>query len=203
MDSNPNPRSLELLWSLVDTKSERLRTVFHFSRERIDKLNEELIPKIKNPNYLSSFVITLVQTAVCIVKAKRELIGHSTIQLAFTANFRSRLDPPVPENFFGNSISPFEVVLTAGEATADKNCGGTAYAAGKIIETIKVLERGVLVGAKERLANFLFKEKADFAVGVAGSPRLGMYVVDFGYGRPVKVEITSTGRSRAFFYGGE
>ncbi|CAN0860158.1 hypothetical protein LINGRAHAP2_LOCUS7864 [Linum grandiflorum] len=30
-----------------------------------------------------------------------------------------------------------------------------------------------------------------------------MYVVDFGYGRPVKVEITSTGRSRAFFYGGE
>ncbi|CAN0872347.1 Phenolic glucoside malonyltransferase 1 [Linum grandiflorum] len=67
-------------------------------------------------------------------------------------------------------------------------------AARKIIETIKVLERGVLVGAKERLANFLFKEKAEFAIGVAGSPRLGMYGVDFGYGMPVKVEITSTAR---------
>ncbi|CAN1759313.1 Phenolic glucoside malonyltransferase 2 [Linum perenne] len=196
MHPNPNPRSLELLWGIVDSKSKRLRVTFNFSRERINNLKKALTPKVANPNYLSSFVITLAHTAVCIVKAKKEMRGEATIQLAITADFRSRLDPPAEENFFGNCVSPFEVVLRAADAVSDGG-GGTAYAAGKIIETVKVLEKGVMAGAKERLANFLFTGKSELAIGVAGSPRLGMYGVDFGYGRPTKVEITSTARTGA------
>ncbi|CAN0880630.1 Phenolic glucoside malonyltransferase 2 [Linum grandiflorum] len=196
---NPNPRSLEPVWSLIDRGSKRLlRATFELSRERISKLKQELIPQITNPNYLSSFVVTLAHTAVCIVKAKRgkQLRGDdATIQLAFAVDFRSRLEPPEPRSFFGNCVSPFEVVLRAAEAAAEG--GGTAYAAGEIIERLKGMEKGVMVGAKERLAEFLFRDEFEFAIGVAGSPRLGMYGGDFGYGRAAKVEITSTARTGA------
>ncbi|CAN0898324.1 Malonyl-CoA:anthocyanidin 5-O-glucoside-6''-O-malonyltransferase [Linum grandiflorum] len=155
----PNPRSLEPVWSLIDRESKRLlRATFQLFRERISKLKEELIPKTTNPNCLSSFVVTLAHTAVRIVKSKRgnQLRGDdATIQLAFAVDFRSRLEPPEPRNFFGNCVSPFEVVMRATEEAEEG--GGTAYAAGEIIERMKVMEKGVVVGAKERLADFLFR----------------------------------------------
>ncbi|CAN0905190.1 hypothetical protein LINGRAHAP2_LOCUS23527, partial [Linum grandiflorum] len=81
----PNPRSLEPVWSLIDRESKRLlRATFQLSRERISKLKKELIPKTTNLNYLSSFVVTLAHTVVCIVKSKRgnQLRGDdATIQL--------------------------------------------------------------------------------------------------------------------------
>ncbi|CAN0915676.1 Phenolic glucoside malonyltransferase 2 [Linum grandiflorum] len=129
---NPNPRSLEPVWSLIDRESKRLlRATFQLSRERISKLKEELIPKTTNPNYLSSFVVTLAHTAVCIVKSKRGnqlRSDDATIQLAFAVDFRSRLEPPETRNFFGNCVLPFEVVPRAAEAAEEG--GGTAYAAG-------------------------------------------------------------------------
>ncbi|CAI0393492.1 unnamed protein product [Linum tenue] len=195
MDPNPNPRSLELLWSLVDGDSKRLRATFDFSKERIKKLKESLIPKFPNPNYLSSFVLTLAHTQVCLVKAKG-IRGGATMMGGFTADFRSRLEPPAPGNFFGNIVFPYEVALRGEEAGSE---GGVAYAAGKIVEAIKEVEKGPMAGARGRLARFLFPESGQFEViGVAGSPRLGMYGVDFGYGgRPRKVEVTSTARTGA------
>ncbi|CAN1199814.1 Malonyl-CoA:anthocyanidin 5-O-glucoside-6''-O-malonyltransferase [Linum perenne] len=194
---NRNPRSLELLWSIMDSKN--LRATFNFSKQRINQLREAVILQSGKPNFhFSSFVLTLAYTLVCIVKAKG-LRGDETIQAGFTADFRSRLDPPAPDTYFGNCVAGFDVVLSAAAAAAGGVSGvaGVAYAAGRLAETVEELERGVMVGAKERLAKLLFPETDQFVVGVAGSPRLGMYEVDFGYGRPRKVEIASTARTGA------
>ncbi|CAN1243768.1 Phenolic glucoside malonyltransferase 1 [Linum perenne] len=96
-------------------------------------------------------------------------VGSTSIA---TVDFRSILDPPTRNTYFNNYV-------------------------GRIAEMVEELNRGVMVGAKEMLAKVLFPQSYQFVVGVAGSPRLGMYGVDFRYGRPRKVEIASDGKDGA------
>ncbi|CAN0916583.1 Malonyl-CoA:anthocyanidin 5-O-glucoside-6''-O-malonyltransferase [Linum grandiflorum] len=106
---------------------------------------------------------------LCIAKAKKEAFDNDDklVQVAFAADCRSRMDPPLPSNYFGSSVV---IVVAPDMKTGDLvRHGGIARP-----------------GAK--------KEEVLMRVDVAGSPRLGVYDVDFGFGRPEKVEITSVDR---------
>ncbi|CAN1832786.1 Phenolic glucoside malonyltransferase 1 [Linum perenne] len=78
--------------------------------------------------------------------------------------------------------------------------GGIARMAHVIIKVIKELEHDVLHGAKGKLGRYsrpTTKKTGGLNVGIAGSPRFGVYDVDFGFGRPNKVEITSIDKGLA------
>ncbi|CAN1171648.1 Malonyl-CoA:anthocyanidin 5-O-glucoside-6''-O-malonyltransferase [Linum perenne] len=68
-------------------------------------------------------------------------------------------------------------------------------------QEIKKLDHHVLDGAKGKLGRFVLldahKREGLVGVGVAGSPQFGAYGVNFGFGRPEKVEITSIDRTSA------
>ncbi|CAL1404102.1 unnamed protein product [Linum trigynum] len=209
-----SPRSLALLPEAMPTadKSSQLRGTFKLSRQDIQKLKQSVIRylekdddekrlEMKPNNNLSTFVITYAYTLVCMAKAKGSEDEEKKAFFGFTADCRSRLDPPLPSNYFGNCVMAF----AAGQITVRDlvHEGGIAAAAHRLVEVIRPLEKGVLVGAKGKLAR-LFGEAAAtkevgalIGVGVAGSPRFGVYGVDFGYGRPEKVEITSIDRTSA------
>ncbi|CAN0839191.1 Malonyl-CoA:anthocyanidin 5-O-glucoside-6''-O-malonyltransferase [Linum grandiflorum] len=206
-----SPRSLELKSESIRpvTISNQVRGTFKLSRTDINKLKkiaQGQLETVENhdhkqaiePKSLSTFVVTLAHTLVCMAKAK-ELGDDKSVIFGFMADCRSRLDPPLPANYFGNCVVGGPVpAMKIGDLVHD---GGVAHVALTIIEMIKKVDHNALEGAHGKLGRIMQLVPKDkeglIGIGVAGSPRLGFYDVDFGFGRPKKVEITSIDRTSA------
>ncbi|KAJ6313903.1 hypothetical protein OIU78_017538 [Salix suchowensis] len=177
------------------------RATFTFSREDIKKSRERILSQLdkvsdKNdaePIHLSSFAITLSYALVCLVKA-RGLRGDEKMMFGIPADCRARLDPPIPTNYFGNCVSLHTGVLMAGSVMQDD---GIIYVTRKVSEVIQKIENAALEGAKDRVKKLMATALDAIPVGVAGSARFEVYGVDFGWGRPKNVEVTSIDRSGA------
>ncbi|CAN1252668.1 Malonyl-CoA:anthocyanidin 5-O-glucoside-6''-O-malonyltransferase [Linum perenne] len=210
-NNNDNPRSLELMKEnfFDGIRSNLVRRTFKLSRQDINKMKQIVQRELEKhdecnesqatkPNSLSTFVVICSYTLVCMAKAK-ELDDDKAVRFGFTADYRSRLDPPLPSNYFGNCVMAFAASgMKIGDLVHE---GGNAHVARNIIEVIKKLDHDVLDGVKGKLGRVFqlaaIKEEGLIGVGIAGSPRLGVYDVDFGFGRPEMVEITSINRTSA------
>ncbi|KAJ4847543.1 hypothetical protein Tsubulata_003976 [Turnera subulata] len=194
-----NPRNLKLV-SSAGVAGSTVHSTFNLSSKDIMKLRQwtesqwGLVSKEKDIDHqteqphLSTFVLAYAYTLVCLVKA-RGIESERKILYGFSADCRTRLVPPIPVNYFGNCVGAFGVFT---EAKALKEDDGFVFVVSSLTELIKGLEKCVLEGAKEKLAKYMSVEPgtADI-IWVAGSNRLGVYEVDFGWGRPKKVEIAS------------
>lgn len=192
-------RSLKLVsMPALKAHSSMVRKSFELTREDIKKLrdkvqgNEVLIRQAKEL-HLSSYVLTCAYVYVCLVKAMG-VEGDATVMLRVAANCRSRLDPPLPVNYFGNCvISGHGTPAKASDVVDPEN--GIAFVADKLSDLVKGLKREVIEGSEEKILNLLkyVKEGGGQApgrlLGVAGSNRFDVYGSDFGWGKPKRVEI--------------
>jgi len=197
-----NERCLKIL-PFEPKLEDYVRATFKLTREDLDKIKKMVLSKWElldtneinsKPKIVSSFVLTCAYSLVCMAKAihgvekEKEKFGF-----AFTVDCRARLEPPVPNNYFGNCVwahlvdtKPLDYI----------NEDGVFLVAKCIHEKIKMItEKGVLDGASDMFDKFisLATEKLEM-MGVAGSNRFGVYEIDFGWGRPSKVEIVSADR---------
>ena len=197
--SELNSRSLKLMPDL-GVPSNLLRATFRLPREAINELKESVLRYHQaglNPGkqlHLSTYVITCAYVSVCLVKA-RGGDDNRKVYYVCSVDCRSRLEPPLPQNYFGNCVAVHHMVA---EAKAFMEENGVAIVAEKLSDLINGLENGLFQGAKERLVMLrgLGQEVQKF--GVAGSTRLGFYGLDFGWGNVEKAEITSIDRTRGF-----
>ncbi|KAJ6960179.1 malonyl-CoA:anthocyanidin 5-O-glucoside-6''-O-malonyltransferase-like [Populus alba x Populus x berolinensis] len=175
--SELNSRSLKLMPDL-GVPSNLLRATFRLPREAINELKERL--NSGKQLHLSTYVITY---------------DNRKVYYVCSVDCRSRLQPPLPQNYFGNCVAVHHMVA---EAKAFMEENGVAIVAEKLSDLINGLENGLFQGAKERLVMLrgLGQEVQKF--GVAGSTRLGFYGLDFGWGNVEKAEITSIDRTRGF-----
>ncbi|KAJ4826091.1 hypothetical protein Tsubulata_015187 [Turnera subulata] len=178
-----NPKSLKLL-PLPGSPPDKVRTTIELSGQDIKRLREKLLESSSlAKDQLSTFVIAFAYTVVCILRAKG-LESETRIIVGFPVDCRSRLEPPIPENYFGNCVSIHRVET---QAAAFIGAGGLVSGLMEGVEKGRVLE-----GAKEKLAKFFSGGLVGVEkIGVAGSIQLEVYSSDFGWGRPRKVEITS------------
>ncbi|GMN42096.1 hypothetical protein TIFTF001_011314 [Ficus carica] len=211
--SNPkDDPNLFQFFPFQDVSSDSVRGTFELTRADIAKLREKVLSTWEKrqptgtesvkPPYLTSFVLTLSHMLVCFLKTREEDKDDHEIKrkitFGFTADLRSRLRPPVPENYFGNCVG--FLVDSEDKRGVLKEEEPLAAMAGKVGELMKELvEKDVLESATEtqRKLSTLLSE-GTVIVGVAGSPRLGVYGVDFGWGQPKKVEVVSIDRTEAF-----
>ncbi|XVE68304.1 hypothetical protein DITRI_Ditri09bG0056800 [Diplodiscus trichospermus] len=179
-----------------------VRASFTITREDFKKMRERVLSKSSDNSkqlHLSTFVLTLACVTPCIVQA-RGGEGDRSIWLGFAADSRARLNPPVPENYFGNcNTSLLEYSKARDFMDFEK---GFALAAEKVSNMVKGLaEKGVFEGAKDRLTPLfdLIKEPPGSIqiISVAGSPRFNVYESDFGWGRPWKVVVVAIDRNEA------
>ncbi|XP_044467777.1 malonyl-CoA:anthocyanidin 5-O-glucoside-6''-O-malonyltransferase-like [Mangifera indica] len=200
-----NTRSLKLLPN-VFPNTDWVRDTFELTREDIQKLRNRVLlilnkddKRDKEPGqlHLSTFVLTLAYAFVCMVKARGGEDNRGVI-FGFPADYRTRLDPPVPLNYVGNCVMPHYCTATARDLEGEN---GFAFAAEKLSDQIKSLESGELKGTKDTLSTMLVWMKALSGevqgIGVAGSTQFDIYGSDFRWGRPRKVEIVSIDRSGA------
>ncbi|KAF2282709.1 hypothetical protein GH714_043685 [Hevea brasiliensis] len=201
-----NPKSLKLFQG-KGVPPNSVRSTFELSREDIQKLRRKVIYQLEGlheedsnqikSTHFSTFALSFAYTLVCVVKARMPERKRKIV-FAFAADCRARLDPPIPPNYFGNCVKGLPIFTDAEALLGDD---GVAFAAEKLSERIKGLEKGVISEReKERLAIYLEVMGAGgtaIGIGVAGSPRFEVYGTDFGWGKPKKVEITSIDREES------
>ncbi|KAK7289923.1 hypothetical protein RIF29_03962 [Crotalaria pallida] len=159
-------------------------------------LESSLIPCSK-PQTLSTFVLTCAYVSVCIAKAIQGVESNrQKFVFAFTVDCRGRLEQPVPNNYFGNCVWGHFVDTKPTDYIHEE---GVVIVAKNIHNKIKKLEKGVLEEVRGGFSKYASLQKEGIEIiGIAGSNRFGVYGIDFGWGKPVKVEIPSIDRGLTF-----
>ncbi|XP_020594480.1 anthocyanin 5-aromatic acyltransferase-like [Phalaenopsis equestris] len=172
-------------WDL-STRPNVMRATFVLRPDEIHRLSQRTTTRCSPYSLACGLAWASLARARGKASAKKERFG-------FVTGCRPRLRPAVPNSYFGNCLGICCVELKREELVGSR---GAAAGAEAIWEVIKGLEKGVFEGA-EGWVRVVREYAARRALTVAGSPKLGVYVVDFGWGKPRKVELVSVERTGA------
>ncbi|XP_026425496.1 uncharacterized acetyltransferase At3g50280-like [Papaver somniferum] len=164
-----------------------LEEIIHFSPETIAKLKAKAIsmsPEI-NAHKISSLQAVLAHIWIAVTRARRlDPNEETSVQIAI--GNRPRMNPPLPEFYFGSSLTTGTATAKAGQLV-DKGLGWGASLLNQVIASYNV--QGI-----QRYRETWFK-KPDLPsahdlisttnLRVGSSPRFNVYVNDFGWGRPL------------------
>ncbi|KAH0462970.1 hypothetical protein IEQ34_007552 [Dendrobium chrysotoxum] len=165
---------------------------FIISAPEIDRLKKRVQGKAAEQGmrcfHCSSFVISLAYSWICMLKTRCIADGDGAAHVLFAVDWRRRIRPEIPANYYGNCLAPCYVKCNAEELLAKNGILVASSAIGKGIEELgdDVHER--IDGLTDRIW-----ELAPWRpLTVSGSPKMGVYETDFGWGKPRKVEVIST-----------
>ncbi|KAJ4845088.1 hypothetical protein Tsubulata_047759 [Turnera subulata] len=160
------------------------------------KVNTEFDENNPNPSPVEAVSLFVWSRIVASTNPEVEPAGTGTrfYQLVHVVNFRSRMNPPLPERTFGNMQWVAATLVPAGEQLHS--------AVRKVRESINKIDNEYMKVFQEGDVFSAFKEENDkiskngaAAAAVrftfAGFCEFGMYEVDFGWGRPVWVGLPS------------
>ncbi|CAH1436237.1 unnamed protein product [Lactuca virosa] len=173
--------------------TDKVRVTFVLTKARINGLKNWLFTQVPNLEYISSFSVACAYMWHCIAKSYvhiGERKGEDDLErILFGVNWRSRLNPPVPETYFGNCVGASFTAKIKTTVLAGDNGFLTAVELIRktLSETLKK-KNGVIEDA-EMLIKSLFTPVRGF--NVSGSPKIKFYDVDFGWGKPTKHETIS------------
>ncbi|KAK1263040.1 Phenolic glucoside malonyltransferase 1 [Acorus gramineus] len=135
---------------------------------------------------VSSFVAVCAHAWVCSTKARRVPRTDTTI-FHFLVDCRPLLRPPLPETYFGNLITPCFVEAEASRLLCDDD--NLAFAAATIQTAVRGVTEDPLRDC-EAWPVWLAKtrEPSRATLNVGSSPKFTAYEVNFGWGRPERIE---------------
>ncbi|GAB4826331.1 hypothetical protein Ancab_009197 [Ancistrocladus abbreviatus] len=163
--------------------------VFKFSEFAIDKIKSNVNSHFSDDGGSKPFS-TFQSLSVHIwraITAARQLKPEDPTVFTIFADCRKRVDPPMPESYFGNLIQAIFTGTAAGLLTANP----PEFGAGMIQKAIE-MHNAVAINKRNEdwEANpiiFQYKDAGANCVAVGSSPRFKVYDVDFGWGKPESV----------------
>ncbi|CAL9758021.1 unnamed protein product, partial [Musa acuminata subsp. burmannicoides] len=165
---------------------------FVLGRDQIKRLKQLVVAKIEEGKtesfHCSTIVVSYAYVWPCLVPAQG-VDRDKTAHLAFAVDYRGRLSLPLHAGYFGSCVGSCYVEEGSGD-TAGGDDDGFLAACEATGRTIERLKEGLFDGAERWLEKMSYV-LANRAMSVAGSPKLKVYGVDFGWGRPEKLEMTS------------
>lgn len=176
-----------------------VRITLELTRENVEKLKERAkreSTRSQHELHLSTFVIVNAYVWSCLVKAHG---GNKERPFLFmyAADFRNRLDPPVPERYLGNCV----VLINCIGYKENNLLGRVGFVSAVEIlsDSVKGLGSRGIEALWESYIDGMKQVKPDTHVeSVSGSTRMGLYGADFGWGKPVNHEIVSIDRYPAY-----
>lgn len=188
---NSNSRRLTRL-TRVGPDSDTVRATYVLSRDDIKRLRGKISLSDDRSKRLrlSTFVVVCASVFACKVKARGRVSNdneNEDVVMGFSADCRSRLDPPVPKNYVGNCLR--QCFVNAKARDLDEVC----FVAEKLSDMINGLELeskfNVVKEPKETFENLIRITSDRRSLGVSWSTQFDVYELDFGWGKPEKIEI--------------
>ncbi|KAL3342129.1 hypothetical protein AABB24_026249 [Solanum stoloniferum] len=181
----------------VDANPPMRDRVFKFSESAIDQIKSKVNanpPEGSNTGSFSTFQSLSAHVWLAVTRARKLKPEEYTVYTVF-ADCRKRVDPPMPESYFGNLIQAIFTVTAAGLLLSNP----IEFAAGMIQQAIvnhdakAIEERNKEWESSPKI--FEYKDAGVNCVAVGSSPRFKVYDVDFGWGKP---EIVRSGLNNRF-----
>ncbi|KAK8601180.1 hypothetical protein V6N13_059100 [Hibiscus sabdariffa] len=159
-----------------------LERIFHFSTESIAKLKERANTEYKTTK-ISSFQSLSAFVWRAIIRARR-FPSEMVTGCRLAVNNRSRLEPPLSPDYFGNSIQTVRAVTTAGELL-ENDLGWAAWKLHQAV--VNHTDKSVRDFVNDWLRSpFVYQISQLFdpqSVMMGSSPRFNKYGNEFGLGK--------------------
>ncbi|GJU86743.1 malonyl-coenzyme A:anthocyanin 3-O-glucoside-6''-O-malonyltransferase-like protein [Tanacetum coccineum] len=172
--------------------TDKLRATFIFTRSVINQLKNTVSTQLPTLAYVSSFTVACAYIWSCMAKARND-----ELQLfGFTIDCRARMDPQVPPAYFGNCVGGCIAVTKTTVLTGKEGFVTAAKLLGESLHKTLTDKDGIVkdIGS---YSNLFPEGMPTRMIGVAGTPKLKFYDMDFGWGKPKKLETISIDYSGA------
>lgn len=149
-----------------------------FKKLVMERAAEKGIPRY----HCSSFVISCAYAWICQLKTCCITDGDGDAHFVFAVDWRRRIRPRIPENYYGNCLSGCFVKAKAEELLGSDGMVMACAAIGKAIEGMG----DDVEDSMDRLVERLGEVAPWRPLSLSGSPKLGVYGIEFGWGRDRK-----------------
>ncbi|CAH9126776.1 unnamed protein product [Cuscuta epithymum] len=196
-ENQKNVKIEDTLVDLLPTVKNKVRSTFTLTRGDIQRLKSHVMARRPELAHVTSFTVTCSYVWNCVIRYRHVAGVYANDDedelFCCAADCRARLDPPLPENYFGNCVTPCYGYAKVKEHVGDDGLAAAATVVGEIIrgQLYNKDKEGVLKGAEDWIT-LLSTINMDRTLTVAASPKFDYYGLDFGWGKPIKSEITST-----------
>lgn len=157
--------------------------VFHFTKENIYKLKAKANHEM-NTTKISSLQAVLAHVWRSVIRCRR-LDHNEETTFEVSINMREKVNPPLPEGYFGNAIYPVTVTIKTGQLLEH----GFGWAALQINESIASHDHEKLKCIYENWMKDPEIQKLDELPSnyfmLHNSPRFNFFKYDFGWGKPI------------------
>lgn len=173
------------------SQGDKVRATFVLTRSQINLLKKWVLVQLPSLPYVSSFTLGCAYVWSCVTKSRIQIEGnkgeYEIDRFSCVADFRTRLNPPLPQTYFGNCVG---VCFASTNSTVLAGNKGFVIAVELIQKSIHetVKNKDVFKDAETWLERAMLPVPT---IGVAGTPKLNVYDVDFGWGKPQKYETVS------------
>ncbi|KAF6141759.1 hypothetical protein GIB67_027937 [Kingdonia uniflora] len=176
--------------------SNKVVATFIMDLPKVEKLKKWVLTQIiekhkKEPSfYVTTLVVTCAYVWVCLVKALEGIHPLNNVREHFMLpiNARTRIDPALPVTYFGNCLL---FSFTSTQQTDLLGEDGLVLAAEAIAKANPRDVNEVLNDVGNYIFNLSSAESERLLI-ISGSPKLRSYDVNFGFGKPKKIEIISS-----------
>ncbi|XP_039123591.1 anthocyanin 5-aromatic acyltransferase-like [Dioscorea cayenensis subsp. rotundata] len=171
--------------NIEEGRSELMRRTFTISRDMIQSIKQRA-NEVGNLQH-STFTVLSSLTWISLIKTKTIEDANEETILGFIMDCRTRLNPPLKDNYLGNCLklccAKAKVMELVGNAGLSKACT-------RIKEQIDESSKDVLGGCEDWVGEIKRNAKS-VNVLIAGSSSFRAYEIDFGVGCPSRTELVS------------
>ncbi|KAK9072249.1 hypothetical protein SSX86_008682 [Deinandra increscens subsp. villosa] len=167
--------------------TDKVRGTFILPRTVLTRLKNLVLTEQPTLAYVSSFTVACAYIWSCLATTREddelELFG-------FTIDCRARMNPPVPSTYFGNCVGPCAAMEKTTRLTGKDGFVNAAKSIGETLHNTLTDKDGI-VKELESFGDMFANGLPKTMIGVAGTPKLKFYEMDFGWGKPKKIETIS------------
>ncbi|MFS7895817.1 putative anthocyanin 6''-O-malonyltransferase [Helianthus anomalus] len=172
--------------------TDKVRATFILPRTVLLRLKELVTTQVPTIAYVSCFSVACAYIWSCIASSTRE----NELQLSgFMIDCRARINPALPASYFGNCVGWCYVQAQSKQLTGKEGFVTTAKLLGESLHERLTDKDGIM---KDIAFDDLFSSGVPpTAIGISGTPKLKFYDMDFGWGKPRKIETVSIDYSQS------